>query len=86
LVQKVQEQLDKYKNIIIYDKIEQDPRLSAVTEGVNFVRENGISNIIAIGGGSVLDAAKCLASVSNNEGNPEDYWLRAGCLLILNYL
>lgn len=80
LVKKVQEQLDKYKNIIIYDKIEQDPRLSAVTEGVKFVRENGISNIIAIGGGSVIDAAKCLASVSNNEGNPEDYWFKGRVL------
>jgi len=76
LVNIVQEQLDKYQDIFIYDDIEQDPKLSTVTNGVNLVRENGANLIIAIGGGSVIDAGKCLASVANNPGNPEDYWFK----------
>ena len=38
-----------------------NPRLDKVLEGVNLVREHGVSLILAVGGGSVIDCAKFIS-------------------------
>ncbi|MEW6624825.1 MAG: iron-containing alcohol dehydrogenase [Bacillota bacterium] len=76
LVDKVTNLLKDSMQTIVFDKIEEDPKLPTVTEGVELARDSKTQAIIAIGGGSVLDAGKCLASVSTNEGEPEDYWFK----------
>ena len=38
-----------------------NPRLSLAKEGIKICREEGIDFILAVGGGSVIDSAKCIA-------------------------
>lgn len=50
----------------IYDKISQNPLLSSCAEAGELCKETGADFIIAIGGGSVLDAAKAAAIFASN--------------------
>jgi alcohol dehydrogenase class IV len=45
-------------NFVLFDKIEPNPTLEIVEEGGRVFLENGCNSIIAIGGGSSIDAAK----------------------------
>lgn len=69
---RVEKQL-KLANIdyVIFNKIESNPLKTTVMLGAAFTRENKCDFIIALGGGSVIDAAKAIAIVSTNDG---DYW------------
>ena len=51
----------------VYDKIENNPEINHVAEGGKFAKEWGCDFIIAIGGGSPLDAAKAIAVYAANE-------------------
>ncbi len=50
-----------------------EPDVDAVDRGAAIAREWGAQAIVAIGGGSVLDAAKAIAAVTTNEGAAIDY-------------
>ncbi len=54
----------------VYDKVENNPEINAMAEGGKFARERGCDFIIAIGGGSPLDAAKAISVYAANE--PKD--------------
>jgi len=51
----------------IYDKVENNPSLENVTEGTALCKKSGADFIIAVGGGSPLDAAKGIAALSIND-------------------
>lgn len=55
----------------IFDEIEANPTKSTIMKGAVFARENQCDFIVALGGGSVIDAAKAIALMSTNDG---DYW------------
>lgn len=38
-----------------------NPRVSLCREGIRICRGNGIDAIVALGGGSVIDSAKCIS-------------------------
>lgn len=59
--------------IILFDKIEANPLLSTVMEGGKIAKTNDCDFIVALGGGSCLDAAKAIAVMATNEGNYWDY-------------
>lgn len=59
------------KAYAIFDKIMANPLKDTVMEGGAFARENGCDFIVALGGGSVMDAAKAIALVATNDG---DLW------------
>src|SRR5581483_6934527 len=50
-----------------------EPTAAAVRAGVAAAREHGADVIAAIGGGSVIDAAKAVAMLLANGGDPLDY-------------
>jgi len=51
---------------LVYDKIENNPEITDMAEGARVCREFNADFIIAIGGGSPLDAAKAIAVYANN--------------------
>ncbi len=56
---------------VVFDKVEANPLKSTVMAGGAFARENGCDFIVALGGGSCIDAAKAIAVMAANDG---DYW------------
>lgn len=57
---------------VIYDKISANPTKAVVEEGGRFAKENGCDMIVALGGGSVIDASKAIGLMATNESN--DLW------------
>lgn len=51
----------------VYDKIENNPEITDMARGADICRNYGADFIIAIGGGSPLDAAKAIAVYTVNE-------------------
>jgi alcohol dehydrogenase len=58
---------------ITFDDVEPNPRAVTVDRLADWGREEGISLVLGIGGGSVLDAAKAAAMVITNGGSAVDY-------------
>jgi alcohol dehydrogenase class IV len=53
--------------------ISGEPTVPRVQEGVRHARDQRCDLIVALGGGSVMDAAKAIAAMLANEGDPLDY-------------
>lgn len=51
----------------------REPTLQDATEAAALARSRNVRGIIAIGGGSVLDAGKAVAALAVNEGDPLEY-------------
>lgn len=58
---------------VVFDKIQANPLASTVMEGADFVKENQCDFIVALGGGSVMDASKIIAIMVTNPGDVWDY-------------
>ncbi|WP_394272332.1 iron-containing alcohol dehydrogenase [Butyricicoccus sp.] len=58
---------------VVFDKIMANPLKSTVMEGGAFAKENGCDFIVALGGGSVMDASKAIATMATNDGDLWDY-------------
>jgi len=56
---------------VVFDKVEANPLKSTVMAGAAFAKENGCDFIVALGGGSCIDASKAIALMATNKG---DYW------------
>ncbi|HWQ70883.1 MAG TPA: iron-containing alcohol dehydrogenase [Desulfitobacteriaceae bacterium] len=56
---------------VVFDKVEANPLKSTVMAGGTFANENSCDFIVALGGGSCIDAAKAIALMATNYG---DYW------------
>ncbi len=57
----------------IWSKFSANPRDYEVEEGAQLYAENGCDAVLAIGGGSTIDAAKAVATLSTNKGRIQDY-------------
>ena len=57
---------------VIFDKIGSNPTKPVVEEGGRFAKENGCDFIVALGGGSVMDASKAIGIMATNES--DDLW------------
>lgn len=58
---------------VIFDKVPANPTKPVVEEGGRMAKENGCDFIVALGGGSVLDAAKAIGLMASNGGDLWDY-------------
>ncbi|KAA6184533.1 iron-containing alcohol dehydrogenase [Thiohalocapsa marina] len=54
------------------DGIEPNPRISSVKRGASTARDNHCDLVVALGGGSVMDAAKVIAAAALYDGDPWD--------------
>ena len=57
---------------IVFDKVSANPTKPVVEEGGRTAKENGCDFIVALGGGSVIDASKAIGLMATNEG--DDLW------------
>lgn len=60
-------------SVVMFDRIEANPLKSTVMAGAATARENGCDFIVALGGGSVMDASKAIAAMATNGGDLWDY-------------
>ena len=69
--------MDLLQDFEIYELpgIEPNPKLSSVREGVRICKEKGIEVILAVGGGSCIDAAKHISCGAYYDGDPWDLML-----------
>jgi alcohol dehydrogenase len=74
LVDKVLQQIG---TVDVFDEIEPNPKSDTVNRAGDLARKNKPDVIIALGGGSPLDAAKAIALLATNDGVIEDYEGRA---------
>ncbi|ADN02447.1 iron-containing alcohol dehydrogenase [Spirochaeta thermophila] len=54
--------------------VKPNPRLSLVHEGIELCRKEGVTGILAVGGGSVIDSAKAIAAGVKYEGDVWDFY------------
>ena len=73
--------------------VRPNPRLSLARKGIDICRSNGVDFILAVGGGSVLDSAKCIAYGVPYDGDVWDFYcgrkvpqerIPMGCVLTLS--
>jgi alcohol dehydrogenase class IV len=91
LVDKVKEQLSQAGiQATVFDEVEPDPSLQTVQKGVAMMNQHGPDLVVAVGGGSVMDAAKAMRvqyerpDIRPEEINPfiSDLGLGAKCKLV----
>ncbi len=71
---RTQEQLEDAGVIsVVFDKVQANPLKSTVMAGGLFAKENNCDFIVALGGGSCIDAAKAIAVMAKNDGDLWDY-------------
>ncbi len=76
--ERVREHLDDAGfDVDIYDDVEREPSLEAISDCLSFVRdeqgEDGYDFYVGFGGGSCMDTAKATRAVIENGGEPLDY-------------
>lgn len=70
------EQLEKADvEYVLFDKIEPNPLNTTVMEGAALAKREGCDFVVALGGGSVMDASKAIATMITNEGELWDYMI-----------
>jgi len=59
---------------VIFEGVEENPADTTCDKAAALCRDNNCDSIVAIGGGSPLDAAKAVAMLATNEGRCSDYY------------
>lgn len=57
----------------VFDRVQANPLRSTVMNGAAFAKENCCDFVVALGGGSVMDASKAMAAMAANDGDIWDY-------------
>lgn len=57
----------------VFDEIEANPLKDTVMRGAEMARKANCDFIVALGGGSVMDASKAIAAMATNDGDLWDY-------------
>lgn len=56
-----------------FSEVRPDPDIETVERGAAFARERGCDFVIGLGGGSPMDAAKIIAALLTNDGDPASW-------------
>ena len=57
----------------VFDEVKPDPTMAVVARGAELARREGCKLLVAVGGGSSIDAAKGISIVTTNGGSVCDY-------------
>ena len=66
----------------VFDHVQPNPRDVDCVEGADLARSAGTGVLVAVGGGSAIDTAKCIALLVTNGGHPRD-WEDFGALRVI---
>jgi alcohol dehydrogenase len=61
------------RSVVVFDHVEPNPRDVDCLEGARIAANSGVTTIVAIGGGSPIDTAKCIGLLLTNGGHPRDW-------------
>ncbi len=65
--------------MVEFSGIMANPTYAKVLEGAKLAKENDVSLLLGIGGGSVMDCCKAISIAARYDGNVwEDFWARPG--------
>lgn len=65
-------------SVVKFSDFQPNPLYESVVKGVEIYRKENCDSIVAVGGGSAMDVAKCIKLYSNLPGNGENgSWLKA---------
>jgi alcohol dehydrogenase len=67
--------LDSGQESIIFSEVKPNPTVGNVHRGSEIIEQENIDTIVAVGGGSSIDAAKAISALSENKGSIRDYEL-----------
>ena len=56
IINKITDKMQGYKSIAVFDEITPDPTTELIAKGLKFITENSGEIVIALGGGSAIDA------------------------------
>ncbi|HEX9066834.1 MAG TPA: iron-containing alcohol dehydrogenase [Streptosporangiaceae bacterium] len=59
--------------VTVFDQVEPNPRDTDCLAGADLVSRGGQGAMVAVGGGSAIDTAKCIALLVTNGGHPRDW-------------
>jgi alcohol dehydrogenase len=60
-------------DVSVFSGVEPNPMDTTITKGADFIREHDPDLVLAVGGGSVMDAAKFMAVLAKHGGSVMDY-------------
>jgi NADP-dependent alcohol dehydrogenase len=66
------------RSIIEFGGIEPNPRYATALKAVDLIATHGITYLLAVGGGSVIDATKFIAAAAKFQGDPWDILTSSG--------
>lgn len=58
---------------VIFNEVTRNPLVSTVHQGAEIAKKENCDVVVALGGGSIMDAAKAIALIADNGGNAVDY-------------
>lgn len=68
IIDKITDKMTAYKKVAIFDEVTPDPTTELIAKGLKFITENGGEIVIALGGGSAIDAAKAIVLMAERSG------------------
>ena len=71
IVDKIKEHLASCR-VYVFSKVIPDPPIEIVSEGIKCLSECGADIMIAVGGGSSIDAAKAIRELAGRLGDRQD--------------
>lgn len=75
IVERIKDKLDSAGiRTEVFSKVEPNPTVEIVDEGVKVARSFGCDVLLAVGGGSSIDTAKAIGLLLTNEGEIGYYW------------
>nr|WP_106784435.1 iron-containing alcohol dehydrogenase [Lysinibacillus timonensis] len=74
LVEPIKDNLQSHGFMVsLFDSISQNPRDNECLTGAQKFKEENLTAVVAIGGGSAMDTGKAIALLGSNGGTPTDY-------------
>lgn len=58
--------------VLEFGGVEPNPRMETLLNAVEIIKQENISFVLAVGGGSVIDGVKFIVAATKFDGNPED--------------